>query len=321
MEREGQPHEREGTRALKEGQEKDTTEKCDYIRNPHISGLREDILYHLALGNGSHDLRKMFSDVKYVCMGGTPRRMEAMARYLKEELKVQLPTGSDICDISHRSYRYSLYKVGNVIAVSHGMGIPSMTILLHEVIKLIHYAKCKDVTFIRVGTCGGIGVPGGVVVVSNATLDSRLKPELKLHVLGKAVKRPAILDQDLADELYHLSQRELPQYKTIIGKTICTNDFFEGQGRLDGAFCEFTASEKMSWLNKLAKLGVTNIEMESLGFAAICHHAGIKGAVVCVTLLDRLKGDQLTESKDTLDRWQHRPQELVVKFITKREMK
>ncbi|KOB71182.1 Uridine phosphorylase 1 [Operophtera brumata] len=32
--------------------------------------------------------------------------------------------------------------------------------------------------------------------------------------------------------------------------------------------------------------------MESLAFAALTHHAGIKAAVICVTLLDRLKGDQ-----------------------------
>ena len=35
------------------------------------------------------------------------------------------------------------------------------------------------------------------------------------------------------------------------------------------------------------------MEMESLMFAALSHHAGIRGAVVCVTLLDRLEGDQV----------------------------
>ena len=33
--------------------------------------------------------------------------------------------------------------------------------------------------------------------------------------------------------------------------------------------------------------------MESLSFAALTHHAGIKSAVVCVTIVDRLKGDQV----------------------------
>lgn len=36
--------------------------------------------------------------------------------------------------------------------------------------------------------------------------------------------------------------------------------------------------------------------MESLALAAITHHVGIKSAVVCVTLLDRLTGDQVSSS-------------------------
>ena len=36
------------------------------------------------------------------------------------------------------------------------------------------------------------------------------------------------------------------------------------------------------------------MEMEALVFGALTHMAGIRSAVVCVTLLDRLKGDQVT---------------------------
>lgn len=72
----------------------------------------------------------------------------------------------------------------------------------------------------------------------------------------------------------------------------CCN-IFKGQGRLDGAFCDFTETDKMNYLTKLHDFGVVNIEMESTIFAALTHHAGIRAAVVCVTLLDRLKGDQV----------------------------
>ena len=37
------------------------------------------------------------------------------------------------------------------------MGVPSVTILLHEVFKLLQYANCEDVRVIRIGTSGGIG--------------------------------------------------------------------------------------------------------------------------------------------------------------------
>ena len=51
------------------------------LMNPHIQEMKEDVLYHLALGSGSHDLEKMFGDVKYVCMGGTPQRMKRFAGF------------------------------------------------------------------------------------------------------------------------------------------------------------------------------------------------------------------------------------------------
>lgn len=52
----------------------------------------------------------------------------------------------------------------------------------------------------------------------------------------------------------------------------------------------------MDYLKGIHKAGVKNIEMESLSFAALTHHAGIKSAVVCVTIVDRLKGDQVGTS-------------------------
>lgn len=70
-------------------------------------------------------------------------------------------------------------------------------------------------------------------------------------------------------------------------------EFPLGQGRLDGAFCDFSEADKMAYLEKLSENGVVNIEMESTIFAALTYHAGIKAAVVCVALLNRLNGDQV----------------------------
>lgn len=66
--------------------------------------------------------------------------------------------------------------------------------------------------------------------------------------------RPAKLDKRLARELKSLADAEDP-YDTVTGKTLCTNDFYEGQGRLDGAFCDYGEAEKMEYLNKLADFG------------------------------------------------------------------
>jgi len=47
-------------------------------------------------------------------------------------------------------------------------------------------------------------------------------------------------------------------------------------------------------------------------------HSCFAGAVVCATLLDRLKGDQITASHEQLKLYSDRPQELVSRVIKKR---
>ena len=107
-------------------------------------------------------------------------------------------------------------------------------------------------------------------------------------------------------------------FHTVSGKTVCTNDFYEGdlhfivffhsiiffsrtfflclgQARLDGAFCSYTEKEKMEYIEWLKEGGVANIEMESTCFAALTYQAGIRSAIVCVALLDRLNEDQVTQ--------------------------
>lgn len=76
----------------------------------------------------------------------------------------------------------------------------------------------------------------------------------------------------------------------LINRIFCV----AGQGRLDGAFCYYTEEEKFAFLNRARNLGVANIEMEAVALAAITHQVGIKTAVICVTILDRLKGDQVS---------------------------
>ena len=60
------------------------------------------------------------------------------------------------------------------------MGCASIGILLHELIKLMYHAKIRDPIFIRIGTCGGIGLEGGTVVVSNDAVDCMLNSHYEL---------------------------------------------------------------------------------------------------------------------------------------------
>ena len=49
----------------------------------------------------------------------------------------------------------------------------------------------------------------------------------------------------------------------------------------------------MAWLQRLHDMGVTNIEMEAPEFAAFCKRMNIPALLICVTLLNRMEGDQV----------------------------
>lgn len=59
------------------------------------------------------------------------------------------------------------------------MGIPSVGILLHEVIKLMYHAQVRDPVFFRIGTSGGIGLEGGTVIISEEAVDGQLNPHFE----------------------------------------------------------------------------------------------------------------------------------------------
>lgn len=51
-----------------------------------------------------------------------------------------------------------------------------MSVLLNEIFKLLHHAGAQNVEFFRLGTCGGIGLEPGTVVVTTEALNGELKP-------------------------------------------------------------------------------------------------------------------------------------------------
>ncbi|RWS11726.1 uridine phosphorylase 2-like isoform X1 [Dinothrombium tinctorium] len=283
------------------------------LRNPNLQSLSSDKLYHLGLGTETHDLESMFGDLKFVCIGGSAHRMKNFAQYIAEQLNI--PT--DLSDITGHAHRYSMFKVGPVLSISHGIGSPSLAVMLDELFKLLSYAKCKNVTIIRIGTCGGIGVQPGSLVVTNKTVDGLLRPIYEQYILGEVVHREAILDQNLVEEVKEIS-REFTHYETVIGSTMCANDFYESQGRIDGSVCNYMEADKLKFLNKLHDAGVRNIDMECTTLAAKCYLVNIKCVIINVALINRLKGDQISLSPDKYKEFETRPQELAALFIKRK---
>ncbi|KAF7491479.1 Uridine phosphorylase 1 [Sarcoptes scabiei] len=281
------------------------------LRNPHMDCLESDFLYHLGLDTKKNNLKQMFGDVKFICMGGTAERMQDFAQLVANELGID---GSPV-DLAKDSHRYSMFKIGPVLSVSHGMGVSSLSILMHELFKVAHYADCKDLCFFRIGTSGGLGVPPGSIIITDKAVDELMRPFFELHISGKIVRRSCRFDAKLIEELKEIAKKQSNQYETFTGTTMCAMDFYETQSRLDGAFCNYTKEDKQNFLQKLSKNGVKNIEMEALVFGSMCQMACVRGAIVCVTLLNRLDGDQIASSKACLRELQNRPQRLVLDYI------
>ncbi|KAM4669521.1 LOW QUALITY PROTEIN: uridine phosphorylase 2 [Amazona ochrocephala] len=283
-----------------------------HIKNPHLGSMEEDILHHLDLGTKTRNLPAVFGDIKFVCVGGSPNRMRAFAQFMHKQLGLA-GNGEDLADICAGMDRYTMYRAGPVLSISHGMGIPSISIMLHELIKLLH-RKCRDVTIIRIGTSGGLGIKPRTVVITDTAVDSSFKPRFEQVVLDDVVVQSTELDKDLAKELLACS-KEISDFPALISHTMCAYDFYEGKGRLDGALCSF--SRKKEYLKRAYNAGVRNIEMESTAFAALCGLCGLKAAVVCVALLDRLEGDQIRAPHEVLWEYQQWPQCLIAAFIRK----
>ena len=67
------------------------------------------------------------------------------------------------------------------------MGIPSLSIVFHEILKLLHHAGATDVKFFRLGTSGGLGLKPGSVVISETAKDGLLRPYMEIVCLNTRI--------------------------------------------------------------------------------------------------------------------------------------
>jgi len=285
-----------------------------FVSNPNLKNLSSDNLYHINITTENLELIKQkFGDVKFVCLAGSQSRVQKFAQMCYDELKdvYDIPADAATDDIAIKAGRYSAFKVGPVLTVNHGMGAPSTSILMHELFKLLHYAEAKNVRFLRMGTCGGLGVKPGTLILTKSGYDGCLEPGIEFIALGQKKRYPANADPTFLAELEStLIDMEVP-YE--IGNTMTCNDFYETQGRLDGAFCDFSNDEKLGFIQRAHdKHNIKNIEMEASLFLAMCNRARVPCAVACVALLNRLDGDQVSPSTE-LKKFESAPLEMIIK--------
>lgn len=73
------------------------------------------------------------------------------------------------------------------------------------------------------------GLKPGSVVITQQAVDASFQPVFQQMVLGKPVVQRTRLDEKVAQELMQCAS-ELLKFPTVLGNTMCTSDFYEGDG-------------------------------------------------------------------------------------------
>ena len=266
-----------------------------------LDGSREDVYYHFGVASSEAILAPL-RDVRAVVMAGSGGRIKEFA-----ERWSQLNGGSEIVAFPKEDRFVTRYTAG-VLFASHGMGMPSASIALQELMRMVFFLKAGDldaldeVFWCRVGTSGGVGLPGGTVVVSSEGLMADLRPYRLLNGGTGEYWFDGHFPSATCEAI--IAANEYTDFDIVSGKTVAGNEFFLEQFRLDGAVCLETPETKMAWLTWLHDSGVANIEMEGAMIAGYLNHWGFsKFAMICCTLLNRLDGDQVTATPEQLHKF------------------
>ncbi|MCF8527507.1 MAG: uridine phosphorylase [Candidatus Nanopelagicales bacterium] len=256
-----------------------------------LAGEISDSFYHLGITSDDPMIEQL-RDVTAVIMGGSGGRMRQFAEQWSAE------HGNAPILAFPKEDRFVARYTAGVLFISHGMGMPSASIAMQELMRLLYFVKRGDlgaldsVFWARVGTSGGVGLPGGTIVVTTEGLMVDLKPYRLLDGGKGEIRFDGHYPQAIVDDI--LAANADSGIPMTSGKTVATNEFFIEQFRLDGAIRTASAERKMEWLRWLDENGVRNVEMEGAMIAAYLNHWGFsRFAMVCATLLNRLEGDQV----------------------------
>lgn len=255
-----------------------------------------------------------FVGIKHVCMHGSSERALGFAnKWAKIFLK---DTGGFFTPVNIlEDQLFNAYRVGDVLSISHGMGSTSIFIMLNFLTQLMYKSGNTEFEYIRLGTCGGIGVdPGTVVLTQNVFL-----PDFSSHY------KMDNLDQDLLCEMkmnQGLNSRILKSqptnldFKIIQANSLSATDFYLGQARRDGAITpKFSNEDKVRYFDKASNLGIVNIEMESAALSAFCIRFNIPATMVAVALVNRKLGDQVTSTSEELSKFSDHAQDVVMNYL------
>jgi uridine phosphorylase len=278
-----------------------------------LAGDHVDVYYHFGVASDDPVLEGL-REVRAIVMAGSGDRIVEFARRWSA-----LHADAPILALP-KEERFVTRYCGGVLFASHGMGMPSASIAVQELMRMLFFLKRGDqaameaVFWARVGTSGGVGLPGGTVVVTTEGVMADLRPFRLLRGGSGEYWFDGRFPADVAQAI--LAANAESGIPIECGRTVATNEFFLEQFRLDGAIRMETAESKASWLEWLNAEGVRNIEMEGAMLAGYLNHWGFpRFAMICTTLLNRLEGDQVTATKEELDMFSERSGDVLLNYL------
>ena len=279
-----------------------------------LAGDHVDNYYHFGVASDDPVLDG-FRDVHAIILAGSRNRIRDFAQRWSA-----LHDGAPVVALPKEDRFVTRYCNG-VLFVSHGMGMPSASITVQELMRLVFFLKGGDleamseVFWARIGTSGGVGLPGGTVVVTTEGVMADLGPYRLLKGSSGEYRFDGSFPADVAEAIVAASAGTgIP---VEMGRTVAGNEFFLEQFRLDGAVCMETPESKMDWLEWIHAQGVRNIEMEGAMLAGYLNHWGFPSfAMICTTILNRLEGDQVTASNEELNSYTERTWDVLCNYLT-----
>jgi uridine phosphorylase len=281
--------------------------------DPIVAGEQSDNYHHLGVASDDPVLAEL-AGLRAVVMAGSGARMDTFARRWAAE-----QGDAPVIALPEEDRFVTRYTAG-VLFVSHGMGMPSASIAVQELMRLTYFLTRGDlealdrIFWARVGTSGGVGLDPGTIVVTTEALMADLKPYRLLDGAGDYHWFDGHFPRDIADGILRANAGSgIPMTE---GKTVATHEFFIEQFRLDGAIRLTSPERKAEWLAWLHEHGVRNIEMEGAMIAAYLNHWGFsRFAMVCTTLLNRLEGDQITSTPEQLHAYAERAGDALFAYL------
>ncbi|MCG3758345.1 purine-nucleoside phosphorylase [Vibrio cincinnatiensis] len=198
-----------------------------------------------------------------VLMPGDPLRAKFIAETYLEEV-------TQVCDVRNMFGYTGLYKGKKVSVMGHGMGIPSCSIYVHELI-----AEYGVKNIIRIGSCGAIRDDVklmDVVIGMGASTDSKVN-----RIRFKGHDFAAIADYDLLETAVKKARAHKVAVK--VGNVFSADLFYTPEPEI---------------FETMKKLGILGVDMEAAGIYGVAADLGAR-ALTILTVSDHiLRGEKLS---------------------------